>query len=93
MLYIVALLCLLMDDSTVLFQSLLIDELQWLEPVFDEESESEIIDLSCRFFAKPSTECRNVLVRYCAHIPRNYHYRDGIRLVSVPYQLLVEQQR
>ncbi|KAM5382795.1 hypothetical protein ACJZ2D_002186 [Fusarium nematophilum] len=26
-------------------------------------------------------ECRNVLVRYCAHIPRNYQYRDGIRLV------------
>ncbi|KAK2475323.1 hypothetical protein H9L39_12916 [Fusarium oxysporum f. sp. albedinis] len=26
-------------------------------------------------------KCRNVLVRYCAHIPRNYQYRDGIRLV------------
>ncbi|PNY23177.1 Uncharacterized protein TCAP_06890, partial [Tolypocladium capitatum] len=25
--------------------------------------------------------CRNVLVRYCAHIPRNYQYRDGIRFV------------
>ncbi|KAI1480562.1 hypothetical protein F4774DRAFT_424821 [Daldinia eschscholtzii] len=23
-------------------------------------------------------ECRNVLVRYCAHIPRNYQYKDGI---------------
>ncbi|RMJ11371.1 hypothetical protein CDV36_008969 [Fusarium kuroshium] len=26
-------------------------------------------------------KCRNVLVRYCAHIPRNYRYSDGIRLV------------
>ncbi|KAF5239583.1 hypothetical protein FAUST_4904 [Fusarium austroamericanum] len=26
-------------------------------------------------------KCRNVLVRYCAHIPRNYQYRDGIQLV------------
>ncbi|CEI62951.1 unnamed protein product [Fusarium venenatum] len=26
-------------------------------------------------------KCRNVLTRYCAHIPRNYQYRDGIRLV------------
>ncbi|KAI8958427.1 hypothetical protein F5Y11DRAFT_360048 [Daldinia sp. FL1419] len=23
-------------------------------------------------------KCRNVLVRYCAHIPRNYQYKDGI---------------
>ncbi|KND92764.1 hypothetical protein TOPH_02597 [Tolypocladium ophioglossoides CBS 100239] len=28
-----------------------------------------------------SAECRSILVRYCAHIPRNYRYRDGIRLV------------
>ncbi|OTB01594.1 hypothetical protein M426DRAFT_45538, partial [Hypoxylon sp. CI-4A] len=26
-------------------------------------------------------ECRNVLVRYCAHIPRNYQYKDGIRQI------------
>ena len=26
-------------------------------------------------------ECRNVLVRYCAHIPRNYQYKDGIQQV------------
>ncbi|EXF84898.1 hypothetical protein CFIO01_11630 [Colletotrichum fioriniae PJ7] len=26
-------------------------------------------------------KCRNVLVRYCAHIPRNYQYRDGVQLV------------
>ncbi|KAI9898136.1 hypothetical protein N3K66_006496 [Trichothecium roseum] len=26
-------------------------------------------------------KCRNVLGRYCAHIPRNYQYRDGVRLV------------
>ncbi|KAI8715652.1 hypothetical protein NCS52_01073300 [Fusarium sp. LHS14.1] len=26
-------------------------------------------------------KCRNVLVRYCAHVPRNYRYSDGIRLV------------
>ncbi|KAK0390080.1 hypothetical protein NLU13_3653 [Sarocladium strictum] len=26
-------------------------------------------------------KCRNVLVRYCAHIPRNYHYGDGVQLV------------
>lgn len=23
-------------------------------------------------------KCRNVLIRYCSHIPRNYQYRDGI---------------
>ncbi|KAI0385294.1 hypothetical protein F5Y04DRAFT_291949 [Hypomontagnella monticulosa] len=27
------------------------------------------------------SECRNVLVRYCAHIPRNYQYKDGIQQV------------
>ncbi|KAL0940826.1 uncharacterized protein CTRU02_203589 [Colletotrichum truncatum] len=26
-------------------------------------------------------KCRNVLVRYCAHIPRNYQYCDGVQLV------------
>ncbi|OTA88102.1 hypothetical protein M434DRAFT_54670, partial [Hypoxylon sp. CO27-5] len=26
-------------------------------------------------------ECRNVLVRYCAHIPRNYQYKDGIQQI------------
>lgn len=26
-------------------------------------------------------KCRNVLVRYCAHIPRNYQYKDGIQQV------------
>ncbi|KAK8862654.1 hypothetical protein PGQ11_008889, partial [Apiospora arundinis] len=26
-------------------------------------------------------ECRNVLVRYCAHIPRNYQYKDGVQQV------------
>ncbi|KAH7021221.1 uncharacterized protein B0I36DRAFT_30234 [Microdochium trichocladiopsis] len=26
-------------------------------------------------------KCRNVLVRYCAHIPRNYQYKDGIQRV------------
>lgn len=25
-----------------------------------------------------NSECRNVLIRYCSHIPRNYQYRDGI---------------
>jgi hypothetical protein len=34
-----------------------------------------------------SAECRNVLVRYCAHIPRNYQYRDGVRLVRCPIHL------
>ncbi|POR32972.1 Uncharacterized protein TPAR_06833 [Tolypocladium paradoxum] len=32
-------------------------------------------------------KCRSVLVRYCAHIPRNYRYRDGIRLVCWPAPL------
>ncbi|KXJ86716.1 hypothetical protein Micbo1qcDRAFT_208840 [Microdochium bolleyi] len=26
-------------------------------------------------------KCRNVLVRYCAHIPRNYQYKDGIQRI------------
>ncbi|KAI5923813.1 hypothetical protein F4810DRAFT_710238 [Camillea tinctor] len=26
-------------------------------------------------------KCRNVLVRYCAHIPRNYQYKDGIQQI------------
>ncbi|KAK8077209.1 hypothetical protein PG996_003379 [Apiospora saccharicola] len=26
-------------------------------------------------------KCRNVLVRYCAHIPRNYQYKDGVQQV------------
>ncbi|KAI1076514.1 hypothetical protein F5B20DRAFT_584175 [Whalleya microplaca] len=26
-------------------------------------------------------KCRNVLVRYCAHIPRNYQYKDGIKQI------------
>jgi hypothetical protein len=26
-------------------------------------------------------ECRNILVRYCAHVPRNFQYRDGIQVV------------
>ncbi|ORY64214.1 uncharacterized protein BCR38DRAFT_343638, partial [Pseudomassariella vexata] len=26
-------------------------------------------------------ECRNVLVRYCAHIPRNYQYKDGVQQI------------
>lgn len=36
-----------------------------------------------------SSECRNVLVRYCAHIPRNYQYKDGIHRVRLlaPYNL------
>jgi hypothetical protein len=27
-------------------------------------------------------ECRNILVRYCAHVPRNFQYRDGVQVVS-----------
>ncbi|KAI1269683.1 hypothetical protein F5Y18DRAFT_106956 [Xylariaceae sp. FL1019] len=26
-------------------------------------------------------KCRNVLVRFCAHVPRNYQYKDGIQQV------------
>ncbi|KAI1095161.1 hypothetical protein F5B19DRAFT_489707 [Rostrohypoxylon terebratum] len=26
-------------------------------------------------------KCRNVLVRYCAHIPRNYQYKDGVQQI------------
>ncbi|KAI1388446.1 uncharacterized protein F4822DRAFT_247238 [Hypoxylon trugodes] len=26
-------------------------------------------------------KCRNVLVRYCAHVPRNYQYKDGIQQI------------
>ncbi|ETS79148.1 hypothetical protein PFICI_09001 [Pestalotiopsis fici W106-1] len=26
-------------------------------------------------------KCRNVLVRYCGHVPRNYQYKDGIQQV------------
>ncbi|KAK9798753.1 hypothetical protein SCARD494_02631 [Seiridium cardinale] len=26
-------------------------------------------------------KCRNVLVRYCGHIPRNYQYKDGVQQV------------
>ncbi|KAI1139784.1 hypothetical protein F5Y05DRAFT_411968 [Hypoxylon sp. FL0543] len=26
-------------------------------------------------------KCRNVLVRYCAHIPRNFQYKDGIQQI------------
>ena len=46
---------------------------------YDEESK-----LKCRNKMQPADgriECRNVLVRYCAHIPRNYQYRDGVQQV------------
>ncbi|KAF4982537.1 hypothetical protein FZEAL_1847 [Fusarium zealandicum] len=43
--------------------------------------EDELVD-SAQVFDE--NKCRNVLVRYCAHIPRNYQYRDGIRLVRQP---------
>ncbi|RWA13668.1 hypothetical protein EKO27_g1464 [Xylaria grammica] len=28
-------------------------------------------------------KCRNVLVRFCAHIPRNFQYKDGIQQVGL----------
>lgn len=49
---------------------------------YDEGSRLPLVSLVCWMFTEVYAECRNVLVRYCAHIPRNYQYRDGVQLVS-----------
>ncbi|KAK2055351.1 hypothetical protein LY76DRAFT_192500 [Colletotrichum caudatum] len=54
----------------------------------DEEWRQRLAEMANTLSHEPLTrdgydeeKCRNVLVRYCAHIPRNYQYRDGIQLV------------
>lgn len=49
---------------------------------YDEGSRLTLVNAVHWIFTKVCAECRNVLVRYCAHIPRNYQYRDGVQLVS-----------
>ncbi|KAI1099751.1 hypothetical protein F4804DRAFT_349196 [Jackrogersella minutella] len=60
-----------------------------IQPTHDEKSSTIDIDDT---FKRSGThnlnrtgyheeKCRNVLVRYCAHIPRNYQYKDGIQQI------------
>lgn len=69
-----------MDDTSLHSTHLARDESVDHTKGFDEDSQCTK-EQALRPLAKKLVECRNVLVRYCAHVPRNYQYRDGIRLV------------
>lgn len=52
-------------------------------PATEFDEESAFASPPWLSLANHSLECRNVLVKNCAHVPRNYQYRDGIQLVSL----------
>ncbi|KAH8677515.1 hypothetical protein BX600DRAFT_430860 [Xylariales sp. PMI_506] len=48
---------------------------------FNEDSKHIHVFRSSFPLADITQECRNVLVRYCGHIPRNYQYKDGVQQI------------